>query len=466
MAGDGHQEKDLVPGPVTVPLLTLPRLGHSRQGAHACARGCARTPAPARESELGRVRADDLTGRLERGRLVPARQRADRAAERIAGKNPYRIQSRAAAAQHLKATRPAEALAPAAAERAGRASSSRSGRWRCHPRPPDRSSRQVGFLRSASATVGIQADLPRRVRREVLELNLRSVHLREGRAAWMAPALGAVIGLALTLATLALSPSPDGNQGAESDFDLAPLANLHALSIGLLGLIAGLCLEIVLRLDVRSSIEVALDALPPSRRAAVSELLVKSLNHLSTTIRNYSDDFQEAAMSSLRDCEAELAEFASGRRYTLPSPGWLESRLASAKESLHAVTDGGDIDWWRSPDRGRPFFEAHRPKIEKGFRVERVFLVTSENRNEMQQLVTEHKGIGVRCYIVDVGSCPEDLCDNITIFDARNPDTRAMHRDYLGRNGQTRKHLHSENEADIAAALGAFERLKARGSLA
>jgi hypothetical protein len=286
---------------------------------------------------------------------------------------------------------------------------------------------------------------------------MRTLRLREGRAAWVVTGVGAVAGIGLGVLTTALSPQAD-----QGGVDLSGLVNLSTLGLGLLGVILGLCLELVLRLDIRSDVDIALDELPREHREEVSEMVVRILEH-QKEVRAYSPDLQQAALRELHEAERELGELAAGRFESEPGPTWLKHKLAAATQTLHAVTDSGDLDWWRSPERGRAFLAAHEEKIRRGFLVERVFLSDPDCEADMRRLAAEHRAIGVQCYLVDRTTCRGELCENVTIFDWQVPGARAMHKDQLGRDGRTTRYVHSENEGDIRRTMERFESLKRQG---
>ncbi|RBY90570.1 hypothetical protein [Blastococcus sp. TF02A-26] len=286
---------------------------------------------------------------------------------------------------------------------------------------------------------------------------MRTLRLREGRAAWMVTGIGAVSGVGLGVLTTALSP-----QSVQDGVDLSGLVNLSTLGLGLLGVVLGLCLELVLRLDIRSNVEIALNDLPREHRPEVSELVVRVLEY-QKGVRAYSPQLQKAALTALHEAERELRELASGRFESQPGPAWLKQKLAAATRTLHAVTDSGDLEWWRTPEKGRAFLAAHEEKIQRGFQVERVFLTDPHCEEDMRRLAEEHRAIGVQCWLVDRTTCPGELCENVTIFDWQVPGSRAMHRDQVGRDGRTTRYVHSENEGDIRRTMERFESLKRRG---
>jgi hypothetical protein len=242
------------------------------------------------------------------------------------------------------------------------------------------------------------------------------------------------------------------------------LKDLLVACVGLIGLTISLQLEILFRVAERAQsrerygrllegiedypdlLELSFEALDAGvktlEKATIPQLKLEVFN----VIHHATSQLQELAQGRLR---------RTGSDNTLVLDRFMHTRLV-----VRGTTDEGDTAWWETDD-GQRFLELNVSLIERGVRIERIWILSAAPSQELRDMFEEHYKRKIDVFVVraDRRDLDRRLLINFTLM-----DDEFLQMDVPNKEGQAVEYLYSENRVDVDRALNTFAQLKSKAT--
>lgn len=243
--------------------------------------------------------------------------------------------------------------------------------------------------------------------------------------------------------------------------DLGGVGELITISVGLIGLVIALQLEILFRVSEKSGmrdelgrllgmIEEFPDLLPVTSRALASSV--------ATLRRSKVEQFRAEVLSILNHADVRLQELAQGRLRMSNGDNTLTlEKAATTREILQGTTDEGDTTWWMH-NSGALFLDLNAKLIQQhNIEIERVWILSKRPDPQTREVLKKHRDLGVKIFLIraDRKEFDRRLLVNMTMMDGT-----FLHEDLPNKQGQAVEYLFSENVADLERAKSRFAQLK------
>lgn len=226
----------------------------------------------------------------------------------------------------------------------------------------------------------------------------RPVPRPPGPPPWLAAVIGAVASVILSVVML-----------------FAPWADaVESLVVGLLGLLVGLLVEVLLRLEALARGTSTLASAGP-----YAERLHETARLTGDVVRPGPPAWVRRELDRhLDDLSLRLTELGTGRLVTRDHQHLLDA-MHTAKHEVLAVTNelGGGSSWWRTP-LGRQYWEENLEALRRGVRIQRIF-IHDEVDADLAALLTEQREAGIEVRTVRGGAIDPDLHRNLAVIDGR-----------------------------------------------
>ncbi|MDQ3913823.1 MAG: hypothetical protein M3323_00610 [Actinomycetota bacterium] len=223
--------------------------------------------------------------------------------------------------------------------------------------------------------------------------------------------------------------------------------------LGLAGTIISLQIDVIYRLERNSRL---LDSIERVRwLRPLVERMANSLTRIAGGDRLQA--FADAARSELERCVAVLEGQASGRFQAPVGENILERQTDLARQEILAVSiQSLDIPRWNN-ELGRKYWAANLRAIERGVRVERVF-VFDEWNSEIEALTAQQATAGVNVSVVSREATPPQLRIDMAVW-----DRSFTYQFELNSEGEPISNEYSVNEVDIERRVQQFSILRSLG---
>lgn len=243
--------------------------------------------------------------------------------------------------------------------------------------------------------------------------------------------------------------------------DLGGVGELVTASVGLLGLVIALQLEILFRVSERAGIRDQMSKMVEMAED-FPDLLRVSSRTLTASVaalrKSKAEQLRAEVLSVMSEADVRLQELAQGRLRRADGDSALTLEwTAATRRILQGTTDEGDTHWWLH-NSGALFFELNQSLIrEHDVVVERVWILTKRPDEATRDVLKKHRDIGVKVFVLraDGDDLDRGLLVNMTMM-----DEGWLHEDLPNKQGQTIEYLFSENVVDIERARRRFSQLK------
>jgi hypothetical protein len=267
----------------------------------------------------------------------------------------------------------------------------------------------------------------------------------------------AVITLAIVLISTTIVFIRAGDQNAA-------LKDLIVTGIALVGLAISLQFEILFRVAERSQARERYTRLLEGIED-YPDLLDLSFDALDASVRTLDNakipQLKREVFNVLHYATSQLQELAQGR---LRRPGsdntLVHDQFQHATTTVRGTTDEGDTIWWGTED-GKRFLETNTELIERGVRIERIWILAGPPSQDLIKIFDHHHTLGVEVFVVNADR--KDL-DRRLLMNFTLKDDDFLQMDVPNKEGQSVEYLYSENPVDIERALNVFAQLKSKAA--
>jgi hypothetical protein len=242
------------------------------------------------------------------------------------------------------------------------------------------------------------------------------------------------------------------------------LKDLIVTCIGLIGAALALQLETLFRVTERTAARERYTKLLEGIED-YPDLLDLAYDALDASVRTLdkaqTPQLKLEVFNVFHHATSQLQELAQGRLRRAGSDNTLVlDRFAHAREFIRGTTDEGDTTWWGTDD-GKKFLALNSDLIERGVRIERVWILATPPTPELLDMLEEHYKLRVEVFVVraDRRDLDRRLLMNFTLL-----DDDFLQMDVPNKEGQAVEYLYSENKVDIDRALNTFAQLKSKAT--
>jgi hypothetical protein len=242
------------------------------------------------------------------------------------------------------------------------------------------------------------------------------------------------------------------------------LKDLIVAGIALIGLAISLQLEILFRVAERAEIRERYSRLLEGVED-YPDLLDLTFDALDASVKTLEKatipQLKREVFNVFHHATSQLQELAQGRLRRTGSDNTLVlDRFAHTQRVVRGTTDEGDTSWWGTDD-GIKFLELNAALIERGVRIERVWILSRPPAQELWDMFEEHYKLRVDVFVVraDRKDLDRRLLINFTLM-----DDDFLQMDVPNKEGQAVEYLYSENRVDVERALNTFAQLKSKAT--
>jgi hypothetical protein len=242
------------------------------------------------------------------------------------------------------------------------------------------------------------------------------------------------------------------------------LKDLIVTCIGLIGAVLALQLEMLFRVTERTQARERYTKLLEGVED-YPDLLDLAYEALDASVRTldkaHTPQLKLEVFNVFHHATSQLQELAQGRLRRAGSDNTLvHDRFEHASQFVRGTTDEGDTIWWSSDD-GRNFLLQNSRLIDKGVRIERVWILSAQPSAELLYMLEEHHKLKIDVFVVrsDRRDLDRRLLMNFTLL-----DEGFLQMDVTNKEGQAVEYLYSENKVDIDRALNSFAQLKSKAT--
>jgi hypothetical protein len=242
------------------------------------------------------------------------------------------------------------------------------------------------------------------------------------------------------------------------------LKDLIVSCIGLIGLGISLQLEILFRIAERAQSRERYSRLLEGIEdyPDLLELTFEALDAGVKTLEKATiPQLKLEVFNVIHHATSQLQELAQGRLRRAGSDNTLVlDRFVHARQVVRGTTDEGDTAWWGTSD-GKRFLELNAELIERGVRIERIWILSTTPTKELLDMLDEHYNRKIDVFVVraDRRDLDRRLLVNFTLM-----DDDFLQMDVPNKEGQAVEYLYSENRVDIERALNTFAQLKSKAT--
>jgi hypothetical protein len=197
---------------------------------------------------------------------------------------------------------------------------------------------------------------------------------------------------------------------------------IPSMTVGLLGSI--LTVLITVRLDLQKTETKLLHALGFSQELYEDDWLHHILRQIAQNYFVIKSDAQvrpvyiEQLQMALQTCYRAIDELAKGIIFIENEEERIRLMIEAVREAKKSVKAVSHINiiWWVG-ELGVKFLEENRRAVERGVRVERVFITSEEMNAELLDLINKQLEFGVKVYVASEKNVPRSIRQNLVICD-------------------------------------------------